>query len=479
MSTPAAYELPAHQFIAEPDLKFHPERATDVDPHPLQGLRRYGPYSRKVFGAVSDPIRLALIAPAADGPAKVRGLLAELEQRHTPKERTAYLIEFDRFSSTFGVNAVLAEGAFALLSGEVDAALAKSPRPHRVLADYLARAISALNARRSEFDVLLIYLPRRWEAAFKGGAEEDFDLHDFVKGVTASAAVPAQILLESGAMDYRCRCSVMWRLGIALYCKAGGIPWKLAHAEPDTAYVGLGYAVRQNADASRFVTCCSQVFDHEGTGLEFIAYETGDVEVEGDNPFLSRNDMTRIMARSLALYQGRHAGRWPKTVIVHKHHPFKRDETDACLDACRSVERVELVQIQKDVLWRGVHLDAPRVPEKEKSRPGYAARRGSYLIMGGTEALLWTQGNVPQAGGKDFFKEMKGTPSPVMVRRFAGHGTFFDLCNGILGLTKMDWNNDALYDRLPVTLGYASVLAQTLKRIGSLSPRPYPFRLFM
>jgi hypothetical protein len=344
----------------------------------------------------------------------------------------------------------------------------------------IARAVVSLQSRRTEFDVVLIYLPRRWEAAFTGGPGDDFDLHDFVKGLTASAAMPAQIILESGALEYRCRCSVMWRLGIALYCKAGGIPWKLANVDPESAYVGLGYAIRRNtADETKFITCCSQVFDSEGAGLEFIAYETGDVDVEGDNPFLSRIDMHRIMTRSLALYQGRHAGRSPKTIVVHKLQPFKRDEIDGCFDACRTIERIELVQIQQDAYWRGVHLDPPRVPEKEKSKPGYAVRRGSYLMLGGAEALLWTQGNVPQASGKDFFKEMKGTPAPLMVRRFTGHGPFFDICNGILGLTKMDWNNDALYDRLPVTLGYAKVLAQTLKRIGSLSSRPYPFRFFM
>jgi hypothetical protein len=43
----------------------------------------------------------------------------------------------------------------------------------------------------------------------------------------------------------------------------------------------------------------------------------------------------------------------------------------------------------------------------------------------------------------------------------------------------MDWNNDGPYDRLPVTMGYAQVLARTIKRMPTLSARPYPFRLFM
>src|SRR5690606_1412401 len=157
-------------------------------------------------------------------------------------------------------------------------------------------------------------------------------------------------ILEKGAIDYYCRCSVMWRLGIALYCKAGGIPWKLANTEPDTAYVGLGYAIRREEREPKFVTCCSQVFDHEGAGLDFIAYETGDIDgsrLDGDNPYLSKADMQRIMTRSLALYQHQHGGDAPKTVVVHKLNPFKKEEIEGCFDACRSVERVELIQIQK------------------------------------------------------------------------------------------------------------------------------------
>ncbi|WP_267234577.1 hypothetical protein [Delftia sp. Cs1-4] len=43
----------------------------------------------------------------------------------------------------------------------------------------------------------------------------------------------------------------------------------------------------------------------------------------------------------------------------------------------------------------------------------------------------------------------------------------------------MDWNNDALYNPLPVTLEYAKVLSRVVKRIDRLGTTPYQFRFFM
>lgn len=43
----------------------------------------------------------------------------------------------------------------------------------------------------------------------------------------------------------------------------------------------------------------------------------------------------------------------------------------------------------------------------------------------------------------------------------------------------MDRNNDALYDPLPVTIGYAKVLARVVKRMTELGTAPYKFRFFM
>ena len=43
----------------------------------------------------------------------------------------------------------------------------------------------------------------------------------------------------------------------------------------------------------------------------------------------------------------------------------------------------------------------------------------------------------------------------------------------------MNWNNDALYDHLPVTMGYAQVLARVVKRMDRLGRTPYQFRFFV
>jgi len=70
------------------------------------------------------------------------------------------------------------------------------------------------------------------------------------------------------------------------------------------------------------VTCCSQVFDADGGGMQFVAFEARDPvknpEEAQRNPFLSRNDMRAVLARSLKLYQNRNGGLLPLRLVVHK-----------------------------------------------------------------------------------------------------------------------------------------------------------------
>ena len=470
-------QIKPHVCLPEPSLAFHPDRASDREVHPLRGLLRFGPHSA---GLVPDPIRVATLAPAGEGH-RLYGFVKELNSMYKPTEREDYLPEWPGFHSVFGLHMRAAGGSCHVeLDTQLDAEFRVSSTPHVVLADRLIRAIQGFEARRAEFDVLFIYIPQRWAPGYVGGPTEDFDLHDHLKAATAARQLPIQLVREDKALAYPDRASVMWRIGLALYAKAGGVPWKLAEMDPETAHIGMSYAVRPpESDRPRFVTCCSQVFDAEGSGLEFVAYDAHEVEVQRDNPFLSRTEMFRVMTRSLDLYRRRHAGRSPRRVMVHKTTEFKPDEVDGSMEALHLCEAVDLVQVVEDVGWRGVRIDGGG--GARKGTPAvFPVSRGTLIGLGPREALLWTHGDVRGIAKRgSYFQGARSTPRPIRLVRHAGHGPWDDTARAVLALSKMDWNNDALYDPLPVTIGYAKVLARVVKRMRGLGSAPYQFRFFM
>lgn len=333
---------------------------------------------------------------------------------------------------------------------------------------------------RTHFDVAIVYLPNSLSSAFRSPSDDelsDFDLHDSIKALSSSLHVPLQVLNDE-SINYRCRCSVMWRLSIALYAKAGGIPWKLDNFEDRHAYVGLSYCIRKFPEP-RFVTCCSQIFDSQGAHLRFLLYESHEGQYEGDNPYLPRQDMYRVMTRTLSLYQLQKGGP-PSRLVVHKTTPFSREEIEGCIDALGTVDNLELLTLTQNIPWQGIRIDRPKDDKSTKGfPPSFPLDRGATLPLGPFSFLLWTQGSCRGISDRAYFKEGKGIPHPIKVTRFVGAGGFHESAREIMALTKMNWNNDSLYDRLPVTISYASILARIVKRMGSLSSTPYDFRYFM
>jgi hypothetical protein len=83
------------------------------------------------------------------------------------------------------------------------------------------------------------------------------------------------------------------------------------------------------------------------------------------------------------------------------------------------------------------------------------------------------------SGHGNYLQGGKGTPRPLLLTRDADRGPLTDIAAQVLALSKLDWNNDALYESLRVTLRYAQILARTIKHIPALTSRPYDYRLFM
>ena len=474
-------ELHGYSELAEPDLAFDPTDRSQVAVNPLVGLSNHGPFSERAFATAPFIIRIALLAPQDDLP-RLREQLNDLVRSHKPHERREYLPDWPGFEPVFRAKLKPAEEPAQIpLPANLDGDLAAAANPREHLARVLAEGLRKLAIVRDRFAVVVFYLPSRYEPFFEDH-ETGFDLHDTVKALGAQLGLTTQIITDS-ALTYRCRASVAWRLGTALYAKAGGTPWKLATHEspldPDTAYIGLSYAIRSTQGTTAFVTCCSQVFDSDGGGMEFVAYDVGQ-GTDLRNPYLSREDMRLVMSRSLALYQDRHAGRSPKRLVVHKQNPFQAQEVAGCTDAWGATTTLSCINITRPS-WRGVTFDAARQQGKP-AQAGYAVARGTAFQLDGRSMLLWVAGNSRPStlsGQHNYYQGGKGTPRPLLLSRDAGAGPLEETASQVLALSKMDWNNDALYDGLPCTLRYAQVLARTIKHIPELAPRPYDYRLFM
>lgn len=478
-STYVEAEFPAFKELPEPLLAFGSRNGQrGLHGHPLIGLVNNGPFTLKYLDGYLNSVRLALIAPQNELKLASR-LVAELRQQHQPTERRDYLIDYPGFHAIFGLDiTTAAQECMVGLPPDIDERLAHAADPRQVLTSSLAEAITALSKQRPAFEVLLVRLPERWSPFFWGD-DDDFDLHDFIKVTAASQGIATQIIRDK-ALQYRDRCSVAWRLGIAAYTKAGGVPWKLADTPPNGMFVGIGYAMRKTGD-KRFAIGAAQVFDEKGTGLQFVgstAAQDDGTRFDGSNPFLTRPQMQTLLGRALNLYQHQHGGQLPRRVVVHKSTEWRRLETEGAFDALGRVQDIELIQVQHENPWRGVRGTGQGHQGAADSWP---VHRGTMLHLSGTDLLVWTQGNAPSASrtGNNYYKEGRGIPHPVVVKRWAGHGTAEEVAGDVLALSKMDWNNDGLYNSDPVTLAYAADLARIMKMLHTVPSNPRPFRLFM
>lgn len=468
-------DLAGHSILREPSLLFANGR---TDRHPLRGLVDSGPYS----GDLGFPgrVRLAYLAPA-DAMERVHGLVLELADRATPKDAPNYYVPYPGFEATFRISLAPAGESLRFATPDECRTLAQQ-RDGEGLVNAMLHTIGAIRRSKPSFDVLVMYLPADWSNCFE---YEGFNLHNKLKARIAPLGIPVQIVNDL-AFERPCRANVMWGLSVALYAKAGGIPWKLADFNKDEAYIGLSYAMRKHEDGTEYSTCCSQVFDPDGTGFEFVAYDTREFETDRKgNPYLTYQEMQSVLARSLMLYQNGHYAHVPRKIFVHKTTHFTEDEIQGALDAFGARTEVELIQIIRGTNWYGIKLGQPRSRAEKPAPAAYPLERGSYLPISENECLLWTQGSVMGVNVENprwsVFKEggLKPLPNPILLRRFSGHGGWHDTCSSILGLTKCDWNNNTLYKTLPATLVYSQLFAEVVKLTPDIVDQTYDYRCFM
>lgn len=449
-----------------------------TDTLPLRGLSTNGPFDQSLNSQKrDDPIRIAVIAPQAEAPI-LEDFLAGGLRAHNPLRgvNEEYLVPYTGFANVYRVPVVFPDRRAPLwyTLPEIDPQLDERDGALD-LSRKIRDGISCLaSAGRS---IALIFTPDRWQRwrGFKN-EEEVFDVHDFVKAYCVQRGIATQFL-DQDTLSYRDKCRVWWWLSVALYAKAMRTPWVLNCLDPDTAFVGLGYAIDQSATRGKHIILgCSHLYNAQGQGLQFRLTRIENPVILGGNPFLSFQDARRLGETIRTLFWESHL-KLPVRVVIHKQTPFRSDEQQGLRAGLEGVNNLELIEINFESALRYISSQ----PTKSGFSEGrFPVRRGTVIKLTDHEALLWIHGSTEAAiANWTYFQGKRRIPGPVVLRRYAGTSDLATLANEILGLSKMDWNSGDLYAKLPATIQSSKRIA----RIGSLLDRfsnlSYDYRLFM
>ena len=242
----------------------------------------------------------------------------------------------------------------------------------QLLASMLAEACRVSNEKGA--DVVVVSYPSELfplldDSAIGGGAHEDTvllksrlsesrpDLHDILKCQCMRARVPIQVIrpatfdqsLKRKETDRRGKARQLqdeatraWNFMVALYYKAGGIPWRIPRSESalNTCFLGIGFY--RSLDWATLHTSVAQVFNERGYG---VVVRGGQVEKNDTDRqlHLTGPAMMELVSKSLAAYRREHHQE-PARLVVHKSSPFDPPEVEGALHGASEV-RVDFVDL--------------------------------------------------------------------------------------------------------------------------------------
>lgn len=468
--------------VPEPKLLFHSSETNYNNIHPLKGLHSFGPYDFSLQNQQANrvAIKIAVISPK-DGFSRLITHLNGLSNVYKPTTEKDYLIDYPGFSAIYKKYLEVPnniDNRFCVLIDESEVINKKEIEFY----DIMKRKIDYFDTIKGEFDILIIYFPTKWQK-FRELKNQTtyFDLHDSVKIYCAKKNIKVQFI-EDKSIDYEDQAKVKWWLSLAIYAKANGIPWKNEIGNENTAFIGLGYALKPNNSPNKVVIGCSQLFDSSGQGLRFLLHPIENPVFHGENPFMNREDARRLILRIKEAYFRMDPNARLEKIVIHKTNYFTREEIEGIAQALDGVSKVELLQIQQFSRWRAIRLFQSKFDKHFKPN-GYPILRGTTLQLDDFSFLLWTHGAVMSdslaGSGRNYYQGARGIPSPLLIRRFRGQDPIELTSQEILRLTKMNWNGGQLYKTLPVTLDFSKALSEIAKQTESLLNTSYDFRFFM
>jgi len=254
-----------------------------------------------------------------------------------------------------------------------------------------------------------------------------------------------------------------WNFTTALYHKAGGSPWRLAHLDPGVCFVGISFYRELGEENPAMRTSMAQAFTAAGDGyvLRGNSFEWNEAR-DGRSPHLDQKGAASLMQDILDLYRKQNRGSLPNRVVVHKTSRYWDDELAGFEDACSSVPRHDFVALG----WRGIQF----------YRTGdYPPLRGSWVKFSDTDLLLYTTGYCP------YLRTYPGprVPRPLEIVEHHGDSLWRVILEEMMGLTKMNWNTADLSCSDPISVAFSQRVGQILAELPPDLPIRPEYRFYM
>lgn len=354
----------------------------------------------------------------------------------------------------------------------------KAQRIH-TLVEHVDELLQSITSNSPSPDVVIIALTHDIdEKAFNarvGDVYLDFRRMLKARAMSHRNPVPTQLIKQATLEEKRELQEVStraWNFCTAQYYKADGIPWRPLTLRDDTCYVGISfYRSMEVSDKNVMRSSIAQAFDYLGQGLVLRGdpFEWDDRKM-GKSPHLKTEMARDLMVRTLEEYR-KLKGTLPKRVVVHKtsrfwgsEHP-EHDEENGFYEGLDSV-------------LKGIEVDlvALRSSNVCLVRQGlYPPVRGTYFSLDPNHHLVYTTGYIP------YLETYPGThvPRPLEIHQHLGGSDPRELCREVLGLTKMNVNNCAFTDGIPITLSFARSVGDIMKFIKEDMQAQVSYKYYM
>jgi hypothetical protein len=479
---------------------------------PKDGLTQYGPYSLTMGPAHPASVKVGLIG-TADTIELARGFLRRCTRpvpSGLPDKRVAP--EFPGFGTAMR-SELITDSIFDVIldPAALDSALDDGERSfHRVL-DMLRDAVRRAAERDVRPDVIALCLPDDVKtkagtyelpprtvggttehspltASNKAKAVGQYSLFDLdeseetledralpdpadlirrdlrraIKAAVMPHRIPIQILTPAlfteGTRGQQDPASRAWNLAVALFYKAGGLPWRFQPQHEHTCYVGISFHHLRTSARHVIYASLAQAFSSYGDGFALrgaaMPWNERDTDLH-----LDHDGMFDLLNQVLAAYRER-TGRDPLRVVVHKSTRFHADERDGAHGALADIPLVELMALSSGdfrVLRQG----------------SYPPHRGS-LARVGPATFLFTTGYMPELG------TYPGPHIPVPIEITpVGNLDMRQAAQDLLALTKLNWNNANPCAAFPITLSFARQVGSIMAEVPE-GQVPHPaYRFYM